>query len=258
MSDTSMMEAIKQFKAYLNNKEKSDLTIKNYVNDIKSYNVWLNKEGHAAPPQGGTPLENAAKVSTIYAQQIKNSRDVAPSTANRRVIALRQFLSFLVEKEYIAAEDKPEEGLKTKKIQGGTQANVKWLKKEEVAKIFEAIESQPRVNEVTRLRNRIIISILVNTGVRVGELCDVRIGDIDLEKGVLAVRDGKGNKYREVPLGDKTLALIKLWLECREEYTEASHLFITERADFITERAVQHLTKRLSELSGVEFSPHTL
>lgn len=56
------IEAIKQFKAYLNNKGKSDLTIKNYVNHIKSYNVWLNKEG-----------------------------------------------------------------LKTNKIQGGTQANVKWL-----------------------------------------------------------------------------------------------------------------------------------
>lgn len=71
-----------------------------------------------------------AKSSAIYAQQINNSRDVAPSTANRRVIALRGFLKFLVDNEYIAAESIPQEGLKTKKT---------------------------------------IITILVNTGVRVGE-----------------------------------------------------------------------------------------
>lgn len=63
-----------------------------------------------------------------YAQQIKNSRDVAPSTANRRVIALK----FLTEEDYIAAESVRQEGLKTKKIQGGLQANVKWLKEDEV------------------------------------------------------------------------------------------------------------------------------
>ena len=75
---------------------------------------------------------------------------------------------------------------------------------------------------------------------------------------MLTVRDGKGGKFRKVPLGDKTIGLIKIWLECRDEYTDESFVFTTERADHITERAVQHLTKRLSELSGVEFSPHTL
>lgn len=79
-----------------------------------------------------TPLEIVAKASAIYAQQIKNSRDVAPSTANRRVIALKGFLKFLTEKDYIAAESVPQEGLKVKRIQGGAQANVKWLKEEEV------------------------------------------------------------------------------------------------------------------------------
>ncbi len=258
MNNIDMIEAIRLYKNYLEDEGKSKLTVKNYTNDLKSYNVWLNTEGHLPPQTGDTPLGIAAKASAIYAQQIKNSRDVAPSTANRRVIALKGFLKFLTEKDYIAAESVPQSGLKTKKIQRGAQGNVKWLKEEEVKKIFETIEVQPRTSEITRLRNRTIITVLVNTGVRVGELCDLRIGDLDLENGMLTVRDGKGGKFRKVPLGDKTLALIKLWLECRDEYMDESFLFTTERADHITERAVQHLTKRLSELSGVEFSPHTL
>lgn len=253
-----MIEAMKLYKNDLEGKGKSKLTVKNYVNDIKIYNVWLNTEGHLPPQTGTTPLEMAAKVSAIYAQQIRDSRDIAPSTANRRIIALRGFLAFISEKGYVSSDSIPQAGLKTKKIQGGLQASVKWLNEEDVKKIFETIENQPKVSEVTRLRNNTIITVLVNTGIRVGEICDLRIGDIDLENGALTVRDGKGGKFREVPLGNKTIGLIKLWLECRDEYTDDSFLFTTERADHITERAVQHLTKRLSALSGIEFSPHTL
>ena len=177
--------------------------MKNYLTDIKSYNVWLNGEGNLPPQTGDTPLEVVVNASAIYAQKIKNSMDVAPTTSTRRVIGLRGFLNFLTEKDYIAAEIIPQEGLKTKKILGGVQANVKWLKSEDVAKIYEAIESQPRVSEITRLRNKTIITILVNTGVRVGELCDMRIGDINLEKGVLSVKDCKGGKYRDVPIDCK-------------------------------------------------------
>lgn len=66
-------------------KGNSKLTVKNYVNDIKSYNVWLNTEGHLPPQTGDAPLEIAAKASAIYSHQIKNSRDVAQSTTNRNL-----------------------------------------------------------------------------------------------------------------------------------------------------------------------------
>ncbi len=103
--------------------------MKNYLTDIKSYNVWLNTEGHLAPQTGDITLGIVAKASETYAQQIKNSRDFAPSTANRRVSTLRNVLKFLTEQDYISAETIPQEGLKTKKIQVGAQADVKWLKK---------------------------------------------------------------------------------------------------------------------------------
>ena len=88
--------------------------MKNYVDDINSYNVWLKAEDYLPPQTGDTPLGIAAKASTIYAQQIKNSRDVAPSTTNRKVIALRGFLKYLTEQNYIAAERVPQEGLKNR------------------------------------------------------------------------------------------------------------------------------------------------
>lgn len=79
---------------------------------------------------------------------------------------------------------------------------------------------------------------------------------MDYNASLLTVRDGKGAKYRKVPFGKSTQAAVKTYLDMRE--SQSSYVFVTERGDQTTPRAVQHVVKKLSEISGVDFTVHSL
>ena len=64
----------------------------------------------------------------------------------------------------------------------------------------EAERGLPRQSEAVRRRNHDVIAILMDTGLRIGELVELRVGDIDFTQGVLVVRHGKGQKQRAIPL----------------------------------------------------------
>jgi len=64
----------------------------------------------------------------------------------------------------------------------------------------EAERGSPRQSEAVRRRNHNLVAILMDTGLRIGELVELRVGDVDLTRGVLVVRNGKGQKQRAIPL----------------------------------------------------------
>ena len=64
----------------------------------------------------------------------------------------------------------------------------------------EAARGLPRQSEQVRRRNHDVIAILMDTGLRIGELVELRVGDVDFNQGVLVVRHAKGQKQRAIPL----------------------------------------------------------
>src|SRR5699024_2223441 len=102
---------------------------------------------------------------------------------------------------------------------------------------------------------RAIFSILVNCGLRVSELCDIKMDDIDWDGEFFHIV-GKGDKYRKVPFNVATKRAMMKWVKYRN--MNGDYLFHTERSDRMTPRAVQHMTKRIGEQLDFAFTPHEL
>lgn len=113
-------------------------------------------------------------------------------------------------------------------------------------------------------RNLAILSVLFDTGLRVGELCSLAVGDVDMTGRRLRVRDGKMGKDRLVPFGRTTQQRLRAYLGL-EEREMGESLWLGERGtrtgEGLTPSGVQQMIRdlgRLAEVKGVRVSPHTL
>lgn len=112
-------------------------------------------------------------------------------------------------------------------------------------------------------RNRAIIETLYGCGLRVSELCNLRIDNINFDDGFLIVI-GKGDKQRLVPMSESSLDEIRLWLEDRANLPvkrgEEGILFLGRRGKRLTRVMVFYIVRDLAEAAGVRkaISPHTL
>jgi integrase len=124
--------------------------------------------------------------------------------------------------------------------------------------------SEEEVNLILKysgsLRNQCIITLMVDTGLRLTEICNLNWGDVNILKGTIEVLTGKGRKYRLVACGARTKKLLKRYqMKEGKNVSPTSPLFITEKFQYrITSRGMQAIMFRISQQSGVEFSAHAL
>jgi site-specific recombinase XerD len=232
------------FENKMREESKSENTIKNYLYDLKQFETFLPR------PKGDTPQISLQKAVKEYRQQIEKS-GLSPSTLNRRILSLRAFFNVLVEEGML--DENPASSVKTKAI--ANQNDTKWLERPQVKAIFRAvdeIESKSR-----RVQQRAIISVLVNTGIRVQELCDLKINDLDYAEGMLTVTDGKGDKFRRVPFNTATQRAVRDYMQYRK-FPEGEYVFQSERSEQMTTRAIQHIVKKLCENLNFNFTVHQL
>lgn len=130
---------------------------------------------------------------------------------------------------------------------------------DEVDRIEAAIDlSKPEGH-----RNKAIIEVLFSCGLRVSELCSMKLQDLYLDEGFIRV-EGKGSKQRLVPISDSAVKELKLWfidrnaLEIKHGYED--YVFISRFRKNMSRITVFHIIKELVELAGIQktVSPHTL
>jgi len=122
------------------------------------------------------------------------------------------------------------------------------LSKEEVNKMI-AVMKNPKHN--------CIISLLYGTGLRVSELTHIKMCDIDLDRKMLRVFQGKGKKDRFVILPEKLLAILKIQAGLKQKN---DYLFTNGRGSRLTETTIQKIVSQSAEKAGIRknVSPHTL
>jgi site-specific recombinase XerD len=123
--------------------------------------------------------------------------------------------------------------------------------------------------ERAAVRNRAILWLLYDTGIRVSELIHLRLGDIDRKKGVVTVL-GKGSKERRIALGQNCLRNLSYYLDKHRPDEEElakwgssgeDHVFLSETRQPLTKNGMEMLFKRLKERAGItgkRISPHIL
>lgn len=132
------------------------------------------------------------------------------------------------------------------------------LTEEEQKRLLE----QPNGRYPTGLRNRCILRVMLNAGLRLSETTALRWQDLDLMSGKLKVVEGKGAKDRYLWLGEEDLDLLRQWRERQIDRlgTRPTHVFTTLKGTPVKNRYVQQMTARLAEKASIEknVSPHTL
>jgi integrase/recombinase XerD len=127
----------------------------------------------------------------------------------------------------------------------------------------DALLASPKVAEPLGHRDRTMLEVLYATGVRVSELINLKLGQINLNQGVLRIV-GKGDRERLIPLGDEAQDWIREFIDgprgeiLLERQTE--FLFPTRRGDRMTRQAFWHIIKRYAKKAGIikKLSPHTV
>ena len=177
-----------------------------------------------------------------------------PRSTARQLSSFRRFFRYLL-REGVIAED-PTTQIAMPKI---GRALPQSLTEEEV----EALLAVPVVSDPLGHRDRAMLELLYATGVRVSELINLKLSQVNLNQGVLRII-GKGDRERLIPLGDEAQDWVKKFIEgprvkiLLERQTE--YLFPTGRGDRMTRQAFWHIIKRYAKKAGIgkKLSPHTV
>jgi len=115
------------------------------------------------------------------------------------------------------------------------------------------------IHRLGRKKDIAITELLLNTGIRVSELCNLTMNDVEIteRKGIIRVM-GKGRKYREVPLNSEVRKYLKEYLDVRP-YNTSEYVFISQKTGTkMTRTAIYEMLKKYGELAGIKVSPHML
>ncbi len=128
---------------------------------------------------------------------------------------------------------------------------------------IDAIEAAIDLSHAEGVRDLAIVEVLYSCGLRVSELCGLRLSDLRLEEGYLHVH-GKGNKDRLVPISSAAIERLKAWFEVRSNFRikqgEEDYVFLSlKRGKHLSRITVFHNIKCYASLAGVrkKLSPHT-
>jgi integrase/recombinase XerD len=202
----------------------------------------------------GVELARAGRADILEYIAWRVESGAKPRSTARQLSSFRRFYRYLL-REGMLAED-PTAQIAMPKI---GRALPQSLTEEEV----EALLAAPVVSEPLGHRDRAMLEVLYATGVRVSELINLKISQINLNQGVLRII-GKGDRERLIPLGDEAQDWVKEFVEgprveiLLERQTE--YLFPTRRGDRMTRQAFWHIIKRYAKKAGVKkkLSPHTV
>ena len=188
---------------YLRDLERAPLAVRTreaYGQHVGAYGAWL--AGRPEPGVAITDPRGRDHATRDFKRHLKLERGWKPSSVNLALAAVDHFNRFLglgpanVKREPLA------------------QAAPKALSEEQQRALLRAAE-------VSRSRDRAIVTLLLYTALRLHELVDLDVGDVSISarKGLLVVRSGKGDAYREVPLNRSCRQALEDWLKPRATLT---------------------------------------
>ncbi len=240
-----MPSVLDRFAKYLEHSERSPLTIKNYLCDLQAFAQWFTETNN---DQKFDPAKITPTDLREYKQWLVVHQGLKPNSTNRKLATLRSFINWAGDVGVV----KNASALKMPKFEKQERVGPRWLDRREQNSLLRAVERGGVTRDIT------IVILLLNTGLRVDELCSLTWKDVKLtdRKGSLIVRKGKGGKRREVPLNrDARNALSSVGY--KENAGRRASIFFGQRGR-LTSRGLQNIFAKYAELAKLDVSPHSL
>ena len=242
--------AIKQFQGYLRlEKSLSPNSVEAYVRDITKLQQFLVLEQrHLGPVQVGTPVLRAF-LATLQ------GLGLSATSQARTLSGLKAFYSFLIMEDLLKLD--PTDTLEAPKTGRHLPDTLSYPEIETLLGIIDLSTDEG-------LRARALLEVLYSSGLRVSELCELKLSNIAAEQGFVKVL-GKGNKERLVPVGREALKHLNFYLRAVRGHLDIKpgaedHAFLSRRGRPLSRITVFTTLKKLAEQAGLRktISPHTL
>lgn len=235
------------FQEYLTNqKANSANTIESYMRDVSFFLEYLSRNGITSP------MQVDEEVLQLY---IEHMRDLNRSvtTISRNIASVRCFYKFLIFRG--ETDTNPAKNIKLEKPE-------KKLPQVLSGQEIDLLLSQPRITDAKGCRDKAMLELLYATGIRVSELINLDVKDINLRTGVLHCKGNKG--VRSIPIYPAAIVAVSDYLyrmrELLVDPTESDALFVNMNGSRLTRQGFWKIIKSYASEAGItkEITPHTL
>jgi site-specific recombinase XerD len=232
-----MTHVIINFRRHLKRRNYSPHTVKYYLNIIKQYVIWVDVALELATPE---------KVD-MYIDHLLRKR-MNPASINLYLVIIRVFYDYLRYEEKIDL---------TNPVKRNRRLRVpkplpRSLRDPEVDRLFEVIKNK---------RDVAMFKLMLRCGLRVEEVSNLSLGDIDLKRRRIIVQQGKGGKGRVVYISDDAYDALVAYLKIRSHY-RVKKVFLVEKGNYkgqsISVRGIQKRIEYYAKKTGMKVSCHCL
>lgn len=228
---SDMQEAYLNFMLSRQAKLCSNNTLEYYKFTVGKFVEWIDIS---------SPSELTSKHVRAYLSDLAG-RGLSDRTIHCHASAIRTFVRFLHDETYIAKSI-------TFSMPNLAKKKLPVLSAEEVKQVLKAC---------INIRDKTIILLMVDSGLRRGEVCGLTWGDIDLASGVVRVENGKGGRARSVVIGVTTRRTLLAYRR-KVRHGDNDPLFQTLQGKRLTPMGLRSLFVRLSKRTGIHMTPHSL
>lgn len=211
-------------------------TVVNYQKDLQQFFDYAKAS------------KEAFSVQSFLSQLFRQGK--SPKTIQRKLSSLRQYFNYLVNEGLI--DNDPTAGIKAPK------APQKLPNLLDVDEISHLLHFDP--DDWFSVRDKAMIEVFYSTGCRLAELAGLNVNDLDFSRQTVLVT-GKGNKQRLLPLGQKAIEAVNVWLKARDDKNPNDEaVFINQKGGRLTHRSIQLRLEKLakSQASQQKLHPHML
>lgn len=245
-------DLLSEFKTILVKQDMSDTSITSYLQGIKVFTTWLLDFYQ----QDVSLLEATTHDLRAYRDHVSKVLRRKPATINHHIQVLKRVYAWAAQNRLIP--DNPASSLHFVKRVASTKPQA--LNKDEIHALLRAAGLS---THGLATRNYAIVQLMLQAGLRVGEVKNLLIRDVLIKErsGFVNVVDGKGRKHREVPLNSIARRALTSYLETRDIIEPDNSFFITKRGASGTIRALQLLISSLAKratITRINVTAHTL
>jgi integrase/recombinase XerC len=251
-----MEKEIRDFAVYMEmERNLSAHTIKSYLTDLRQFQIYVQGNVQSRESFGRININMPdhllirSYLRALYRQKVKKS------TVARKIAAVRSFFKYLLREGMV--ETNPAEFIRAPLPEKHIPA---FLSVDEILAVLN-IEFK---DDLLGARDRALMELFYSSGIRLGELTGLNVGDISFSQGLLKVR-GKGKKERIVPVGGPALSAIQSYLKIlagvsANRVIQDGPLFVNSRGGRLTSRSVARIVDKVVRISGIsrKISPHAL
>jgi site-specific recombinase XerD len=219
----------------------------NYLADLRALLRWCELTRGAGSSTDLAPFDLDASDIQQYCSFLGETKNHVPATINRRIQAMRKFYDFAIAKGWTATNPASEVQLLGEAVSQRTRR----LTPDDISHLLAAVRNgHPRWVP----RDSAIIQVLLETGLKLGELTDVRLADIHLDADPphLDINSTPGEPGRIVPLEPGVCAALRAYLPTRQAAPGVDRLFVNRDGKSLSTRSVQRLLRRYAREAGLD------